>query len=173
MIYFLHSKHIIDLDTWPTKQTFDACFSLQLIEARKRHIMVGFMLRTISKFRDIKALIRPILDRNAAWIYQHTLAFNRLDIVPLGYRTHTNPHFHSTACLSDEVRSLLLAQYTQLSGAVREKSEDEFCVYFDDDNNIDPPQLLITPVNVHSGDEHSRAFEIQVERAHLPALKCF
>jgi hypothetical protein len=60
---------------------------------------------------------------------------------------------------------------SQLSGAVREKFEDEFCDYIDDDNNIDPPQLLIAPANVQSGDEHSRAFEIQVERAHLPALK--
>jgi hypothetical protein len=61
-----HSKTIIDLDTWPTKQTFDARFSLQLIEARKRHIMFGFILRTNSKFRDIKELIRPLLARSSA-----------------------------------------------------------------------------------------------------------
>jgi hypothetical protein len=96
------------------------------------------------------------------WLYPHTLAFTRLDIVPLGHLTNTNPRFHSAACIDDEVRSLLTAQYIQLSGAIREKFEDDFCDYFNDDNNIDPPQILIAPANVKSGDEVSRAFEIQV-----------
>jgi hypothetical protein len=91
--------------------------------------------------------------------------------VPLGYLTHTNPRFHSTACVSEEVRDILISQYSQLSGAVREKFEDDFDEYFDDDNNIDPPQLLIAPAKVHLGDENSQAFEIQVERANLPVLK--
>jgi hypothetical protein len=73
--------------------------------------------------------------------------------------------------VSDKVHSLLTAQYIQLSGAVREKFEDDFCDYFDDDNNIDPPQILIAPANVRSGEEVSCAFEIQVERVHLSALK--
>jgi hypothetical protein len=133
--------------------------------------MVGFIIRTNTKFRDLKAIIRPVLDRHSAWIYQHTLAFTQLDIVPLGYLTHTNPRFHSTACVSDEIRSLLIGQYTQLSGAVRHKFEDDHGDYFDDETMIDPPQLLIAPANINSGDEKSRAFEIQVERQHLPALK--
>jgi hypothetical protein len=136
-----HSKQVIELDTWPTKQTFNDRFSLQFVKARKRHIMVGFILRTNKKFRDIKALIRPILDRHSAWLYPHTLAFTRLDIAPLRYLTHTNPRFHSTACIAEEVWSLLTAQYTQLSGAVCEKFEDDFCDYFNDDNNIDPVEL--------------------------------
>jgi hypothetical protein len=98
-----HSRNIIALDTWPTKQTFNDRFSLQFIEARKRHIMVGFIIRTNTKFRYIKAIIHPVLDRHSPWIYQHTLAFTQLDIVPLGYLTHTNPRFHLMACVSDEI----------------------------------------------------------------------
>jgi hypothetical protein len=115
-----HTKKTIDLDTWPTKHTFNDRFSLKFDEARKRHIMVGFILRTNAKFRDIKALICHILNMHSAWLYPHTLAFTRLDIVSLGYLTNTNPRFHSTACVSEQVRSLLTGQYIQLSGAVRE-----------------------------------------------------
>jgi hypothetical protein len=43
--------------------------------------------------------------------------------------------------------------------------------YFDDETMIDPPQLLIAPANINWGNGKSCAFEIQVERQHLPALK--
>jgi hypothetical protein len=45
-----HAGHPIVLDQWPSQQTFAERFSLTIVEARKRHIYVGFTLRTNTKF---------------------------------------------------------------------------------------------------------------------------
>jgi hypothetical protein len=98
--------------------------------------MVGFIIRTNTKFCSIKAIICPVLDRHSVWIYQHAVTFTQLDIVRLGYLTNTNPRFHSTACVSDEIHSLINSQHTQLSGAVHHKFEDDHDDYYHDETTL-------------------------------------
>jgi hypothetical protein len=130
------------------------------VEARKRHIYVGFTLCTNTKFSTLKALIRPLLAKHHAWIYQHLLAYNKLDLVPLGFITKTNPRFHSLARLADEIRDVIRATFPHLSGAIL------------DDNLVDPPIALLAPANINSGDERTHAMEIRVKRVHVSAMKC-
>jgi hypothetical protein len=134
--------------------------------------MVGFTLRTKSTFTALKSLARPALLRHHAWLYPDTLEFSQLDIVPLGFLTHTNPRFHSTARLADEVHDHIIDNYEDLDDAVRRKFQDEYMdEFFDDNNTMTPPTILIAPANVNSGDKATRAYEIQVERAYVPSMK--
>jgi hypothetical protein len=163
-----HAGSPIVLDQWPSQQTFANRFSLSIVEARKRHIYVGFTLGTNAKFSTLKALVRPLLAKYHTWIYQHTLAYNKLDLVPLGFLTRTNPRFHWAAHLAVEICDVITATYPHLSGAIRDKFEDEFYDYFDYDNSVAPPIALLAPADVNSGNEGTRAMEICVERADVP-----
>jgi hypothetical protein len=104
MVFVDHGGYDIDLDDWPNQTTFKDRFSMMIVEARKRHIAVGFVLCTQTSFTQIKSLVRPLLAKQSAWIYPHTLVFTQLDIVPIGFLINTNPRFHSSARLSEEVR---------------------------------------------------------------------
>jgi hypothetical protein len=122
-------------------------------------------------FSTLKALIRPLLAKYHAWIYQHPFAYNKLDLVPLGYLTKPNPRFHSAARLADEIRDVIKATFPHLSGAIREKFEDECFYYFDDNSTVDPPITLLAPAYINSGDESTRAMEIRAKRVSVPAMK--
>jgi hypothetical protein len=142
-----------------------------IVEARKRHIAVGFVLHTQSSFTQIKSLVRPLLTKQLAWIYPHTLAFTQLDIVPIGFLTNTNPRFHSSARLSKDVKELLICNYEDLDSTIHDTFADEYCDYFDDDNELEPPLMIFAPANLTMGNENAQAYEIQVERKNVLAAK--
>jgi hypothetical protein len=54
-----HAGKVIEMDNWPLKPNFKDRFSIQIVEARKRHIMAGLVLRSKTKFSDIKGVISP------------------------------------------------------------------------------------------------------------------
>jgi hypothetical protein len=165
------SGYDIDLDDWPNQTTFKDRFSMIIVEARKRHIAVGFVLHTQASFTQIKSLVRPLLAKQSAWIYPHTLAFTQLDIVPIGFLTNTNPRFHSSARLSDEVRELLIHNYEDLDSTIRATFADEFSDYFDVENELEPPPMIFAHANLTSGNENAQAYEIQVKRKNVHAAK--
>jgi hypothetical protein len=166
-----HDGVVIDLDDWPDEKTFKYRFSMSIIEARKRHIAVGFSFRTKSTFTQIKAISRPLLQKYSAWLYPHPLEFTQLDIVPLGFLTHTNPRFHSSARVSSDVQELILRNYDDLASNVRDNFLDEHYDHFDDEGELEMPPIMIAPANVNSGDERTQAYEIQVERKNVGATK--
>jgi hypothetical protein len=171
VIFVDHGGYDIDLDDWPNQKTFKDRFSMIIVEARKRHIAVGFVLRTQTSFTQIKSLVRPLLTKQSAWIYRHTLAFTLLDIVPIGFLTNTNPRFHSSARLSEDVKELLIRNYEDLDSTIRDIFADEFYDYFDDDNELEPPPMIFAHPNLTSGNETAQAYEIQVERKNVSAAK--
>jgi hypothetical protein len=91
VVFVDHVGYDIDLDDWPNQTTFKDRFSMIIVEARKRHIAVGFVLHTQASFTQIKSLVGPLLANQSAWIYPHTLAFTQLDIVPIGFLTNSHP----------------------------------------------------------------------------------
>jgi hypothetical protein len=139
VVFVDHGGYDIDLDNWPNQQTFKDRFSMIIVEARKRHIAVGLVLRTQSSFTQTKSFVRPLLTKQSAWIYPHTLAFTQLDIVPIGFLTNTNPRFHSSARLSKDVKELLIGNYEDLDSTIRDTFADEYCDYFNDDNELETP----------------------------------
>jgi hypothetical protein len=167
-----HAGEVIELDNWPLKPTFQDRFSIQIVEARKRHIMAGFIIRSKSKFSILKTTIRPVLTRLSVWLHPHPLAFTQLDVVPLGFIPLTHPRFHSPARISDDLHDIMFDNYHFLSDDIRHRFEDDFSDIFDEDNTVVPPSMIIVPANINSGGEQSRAFEIQVERKDIPATKC-
>jgi hypothetical protein len=86
-----HAGKVIEMDNWPLKPTFKDRFSIQIVEARKRHVMAGFIIRSQLKFGVLKAAIRPVLERLSVWLHPHPLAFTSLDIVPVGFLPLTHP----------------------------------------------------------------------------------
>jgi hypothetical protein len=134
-----HAGHVIELDNWRLKSTFKDRFSIQIVEARKRHIMAGFIIRSQSKFNFLKTTIRPILTRLSVWLHPHPLAFTQLDMVPLGFIPLTHPRFHSPARISDDTHDIIFDNYHYLSDDIRLQFEDDYADYFDDDNRLFRP----------------------------------
>jgi hypothetical protein len=134
MVFVDHGGYEIDVEDWPNQKTFKDRFSMIIVEARKRHIAVGFVLRTQATFTQIKALVRPLLAKHSAWIYPHTLEFTQLDIVLISFVANTHPRFHSSARLLEEVRELLIRNYDDLDNTTRDNFAEEFCDYFDDED---------------------------------------
>jgi hypothetical protein len=166
-----HAGEVIEMDNWPLKPTFKDRFSIQVVEARKRHIMAGMILRSKTKFGDLKAAIRPVLERLSVWLHPHPLAFTQLDVVPLGFIPFTHPRFHSPARISDDIHDIIFDNYHYLTDDFRHRFESDNADLFDDDNTVVPPSMIIAPTNINSGDEQSRAFEIQVERKDIQATR--
>jgi hypothetical protein len=171
VVFVDHGGYDIDVEDWPNQKTFKDRFSMIIVEARKRHIAVGFVLRTQASFTQTKGLVRPLLTKHSAWIYPHTLEFTQLDIIPIGFVANTHPRFHSSARLSEEVRELLIRNYTDLDSIICDTFAEEFCDYFDDENELDPPPMIFAHANLTSGAESTAAYEIQVERKDVSASK--
>jgi hypothetical protein len=109
---------VIKLDNWPLQSTFKDRFSIQIVEARKPHIMAGFIIRSQSKFNFLKTTIRPVLPRLSVWLHPHPLAFTQLDMVPLGFI----PLTHSPARISDDIHDIIFDNYHYLSKASNSKT---------------------------------------------------
>jgi hypothetical protein len=166
-----HDGVVIDLDNWPDETTFKYRFSMSIIEARKRHIAVGFSFCTKATFTKIKAISRPLLQKYSAWLYPHLLEFTQLDIVPLGFLTSTNPRFHYSTRVSSDIQELILKNYDDLDSEFRDNVLDEHFDHFDDEGELKMPPIMIAPANVNSGNERTQAYEIQVERTNVGATK--
>jgi hypothetical protein len=126
VVFVDHVGYDIDVEDWPNQKTFKDRFSMIIVEARKRHIAVGFVLCTQASFTQIKGLVRPLLTKHSAWIYPHTLEFTQLNIVPIGFVANMHPRFHSSTRLYEEVRELLICNYTDGDSIIRDTFAEEF-----------------------------------------------
>jgi hypothetical protein len=99
------------------------------------------------------------------------LAFTQLDVVPLGFIPLTHPRFHSPARISDDIHDIVFDKFHYLTDNFRNRFQSNHANLFDDDNTVVPPLMIIAPANINSGDEQSRAFEIQVERKDIQATR--
>jgi hypothetical protein len=65
----------------------------------------------------------------------------------------------------------LIRNYEDLESNIRNTFADEFCDYFDAENEIEPPPMIFAHANLTSGNENAQAYEIQVVRKNVSAAK--